>query len=67
MPAKPYSHGIGWLAGEASGDYLASLILSPLQEATGAQQYGIGGEKMVAAGLNQWFSSDRLSVRGVRR
>ena len=54
-----------WLAGEASGDFLASLVLPELkQRMQGAPQYGIGGEKMIAAGLQPWFDSDRLAVRG---
>ena len=54
-----------WLAGEASGDFLASLVLPELkQRMQGAPQYGIGGEKMIASGLQPWFDSDRLAVRG---
>lgn len=59
------SSGAAWLAGEASGDYLASLVLPTLEERMGgALQFGIGGEKMLAAGLFPWYSSERLAVRG---
>ena len=57
--------GAAWLAGEASGDFLASLVLPRLKTIMqGAPQFGIGGEKMVAAGLDAWYSSERLAVRG---
>ena len=57
--------GAAWLAGEASGDFLASLVLPRLKMIMqGAPQFGIGGEKMVAAGLDAWYSSERLAVRG---
>lgn len=58
-------NGAMWLAGEASGDYLASLVLPCLQQAMGgAPQFGIGGSKMRQAGLDAWYDSDRLAVRG---
>ncbi len=56
---------IAWLAGEASGDFLASLVLPEV--ASRFPEFascGVGGEKMVAAGLNLWESSETLSVRG---
>lgn len=59
------SKGAAWLAGEASGDFLASLVLPQLAEDMGHMpQYGIGGEKMIEAGLTPWYSSERLAVRG---
>lgn len=61
----PLSEGAAWIAGEASGDYLASLVLPRLAEAMGgAPQFGVGGQKMVAAGLDAWYPSDTLAVRG---
>lgn len=57
--------GIAWLAGETSGDYIASLVLphvSALYE--GERMFGIGGEKMVQAGLEAWHPSSELAVRG---
>lgn len=54
-----------WTAGENSGDYLASLVLPNLKEAfPEAAMLGVGGERMVQAGLNPWYSSSELSVRG---
>ncbi|MDO4936871.1 MAG: lipid-A-disaccharide synthase, partial [Sutterellaceae bacterium] len=59
------SKGAAWLAGEASGDFLASLVLPQLAEDMGhTPQYGIGGQKMIEAGLTPWYSSERLAVRG---
>ncbi len=56
---------IAWLAGEASGDFLASLVLPEVKRRF--PEYcssGVGGEKMLAAGLTLWESSETLSVRG---
>ncbi len=59
------SKGIAWLAGEASGDYIASLVLPHIQAAYPEERmFGIGGEKMRAAGLEVWHPSSRLAVRG---
>ena len=56
---------IAWLAGEASGDFLASLVLPEVASRfPELASFGVGGEKMVAAGLNLWESSETLSVRG---
>ena len=49
---KGLSDGAAWLAGEASGDFLASLVLPELaRRMNGGPQFGIGGQKMVDAGL----------------
>lgn len=57
--------GAAWLAGEASGDFLASLVLPQLAEDMNqAPQYGIGGPKMIDAGLDSWYGCERLAVRG---
>lgn len=59
------SDGAAWIAGEASGDYLASLVLPRLAEVMGgAPQFGVGGPKMAAAGLDAWYPSETLAVRG---
>lgn len=56
---------VAWLAGEASGDFLASLVIKEFAcRHRELAQCGVGGEKMVAAGLVPWESSDTLSVRG---
>ena len=53
------------VAGEASGDLLASLLLKGLQEqGVPLKASGVGGPHMVAQGFDAWESSHRLSVRG---
>ncbi len=62
---KELCDGAAWLAGEASGDFLASLVLPALwREMDAAPQFGIGGEKMREAGLDVWYGAERLAVRG---
>ncbi len=56
---------IGILAGEPSGDRLAAgLIEAVRRRAPQAQFYGMAGPRMVAAGCEQRFSIDQLSVVG---
>ena len=65
VPDEAHRNGVMWLAGEASGDALASLVIPPVKRAMdGALQFGIGGEKMRAAGLSVWHDASVLSVRG---
>jgi lipid-A-disaccharide synthase len=53
------------VAGEASGDLLASLLLGALRARWPAlQAAGIGGPKMAAQGFEAWWPSERLAVRG---
>lgn len=53
------------VAGEASGDLLASLLLQGLRARwPDVQTQGIGGPRMVAQGFEAWWPSDRLAVRG---
>ncbi len=62
---KVLSDGAAWLAGEASGDFLASLVLPELaRRMDGGPQFGIGGQKMLDAGLTPWYDSSKLAVRG---
>lgn len=57
--------GAVWLAGEASGDFIASLILPEVaRRMDGAPQYGVGGTRMRAAGLHAWHDAGELAVRG---
>lgn len=56
---------IVWLAGETSGDFIASLVLPHAAELyPGERMMGIGGDRMIAAGLEPWHHSSVLSVRG---
>jgi lipid-A-disaccharide synthase len=55
----------GLVAGEASGDLLASLLLQGLRERwPGARASGIGGPRMLAQGFEAWWPSEKLSVFG---
>lgn len=56
---------LGMVAGEASGDLLAGLLLGGLKERWPAlQAAGIGGPRMAAQGFQAWWPSDALAVRG---
>ncbi|MFZ9251176.1 MAG: lipid-A-disaccharide synthase [Hylemonella sp.] len=56
---------VALVAGETSGDLLAGLLLDGLLARwPGLQSMGIGGPQMVKRGLNAWWPSDKLAVRG---
>ena len=56
---------LAMVAGEASGDLLAGLLLGGLRARWPAlQAAGIGGPRMAAQGFEAWWLSDRLAVRG---
>jgi lipid-A-disaccharide synthase len=53
------------VAGEASGDLLAGLLLDGLKARWPAlTACGIGGPKMAARGFDAWWPHDKLAVRG---
>ncbi|WP_341893375.1 lipid-A-disaccharide synthase [Variovorax sp. YR752] len=53
------------VAGEASGDLLAGLLLGGLRARwPGLVAQGIGGPKMAAHGFEAWWPHDKLAVRG---
>ena len=56
---------IALIAGEASGDLLgASLIQAIATRYPDAEFFGIGGPKMIAAGLASAYDQEKLAVRG---
>ncbi len=55
----------GVVAGEASGDLLAGLLLDGLKERwPGMTAAGIGGPQMTRRGFEAWWPHDKLSVHG---
>ncbi len=61
----PETNGCVWLAGEASGDYIASLVIPEVaRRMKNAPQYGVGGSRMAGAGFHAWYDVRELSVRG---
>jgi lipid-A-disaccharide synthase len=56
------------VAGEASGDLLAGLLLGGMRqrwpELGGGQLFGIGGPRMAEQGFNAWWPHEKLAVRG---
>lgn len=56
---------IAMVAGEASGDLLAGLLLDGLQQHwPGLPSQGIGGPQMARRGFEAWWPSDKLAVHG---
>ncbi len=56
---------IALVAGEASGDLLGGLLLDGLRARwPDAQFVGIGGAQMQKRGLQAWWPSEKLAVRG---
>ncbi|CAD5367274.1 tetraacyldisaccharide-1-P synthase [Rubrivivax sp. A210] len=56
---------IAMVAGEASGDLLAGLLLGGLRQRwPGLQTVGIGGPRMAEQGFAAWWPHEKLAVRG---
>lgn len=56
---------IGIVAGEASGDWLASHLMTALKKTRPDLEFvGIGGPKMQSAGMKILFPMEKLAVRG---
>jgi len=63
MQAHPLR--LAMVAGEASGDLLAGLLLRGIHARwPGAQAMGIGGPRMVEQGFQAWWPHERLAVFG---
>jgi len=68
-PVNPRTLRLAMVAGEASGDLLAGLLLKGLQirwldGEKALITYGIGGPHMAQQGFNAWWPSEKLAVRG---
>jgi lipid-A-disaccharide synthase len=62
--AAAFPH-VAMVAGEASGDLLAGLLLGGMRPRWPAlSSCGIGGPRMAAQGFEAWWPSDKLAVRG---
>jgi lipid-A-disaccharide synthase len=56
---------VALVAGEASGDLLAGLLLDGLQASWPTlRSFGIGGAQMARRGFDPWWPSEKLAVRG---
>lgn len=56
---------VAMVAGEASGDLLAGLLLAGLRSRwSGLRAVGIGGPRMAAQGFESWWPHERLAVFG---
>ena len=62
---EPSAPSLALVAGEASGDLLAGLLLGGMQQRwPKLRAFGIGGPQMAARGFDAWWPHDKLAVRG---
>ena len=62
---QPAAPRFAMVAGEASGDLLAGMLLKGMRSRwPELQAGGIGGPKMAAQGFDAWWPHDKLAVRG---
>ena len=62
---NPQVARIAMVAGEASGDLLASHLIQALRaRLPHAEFFGIGGPKMEGRGFKSWYPLEKLAVRG---
>jgi lipid-A-disaccharide synthase len=65
LQPDPAALRLGMVAGETSGDLLASLLLQGLKSRWPALAAGgIGGPRMVALGFDAWWPAEKLSLFG---
>ncbi|MGA0033980.1 MAG: lipid-A-disaccharide synthase [Burkholderiales bacterium] len=67
MPSTAMPEGplVGVVAGEPSGDLLGGALIEALRlRLPGIRFIGIGGPRMIAAGMQSLFPMEKLSVRG---
>ncbi len=56
---------LAMVAGEASGDLLAALLLGGLRQRwPGLSSFGIGGPRMIQLGFDAWWPQHKLAVHG---
>ena len=62
---NPQGPHFAMVAGEASGDLLAGLLMGGMKARwPGLHSVGVGGPKMVEQGFEAWWPHDKLAVRG---
>ena len=66
LSPHPLSPRFVLVAGESSGDLLGARLIASLRARFPDASFGgVGGPQMAAAGLDQWYPAERLSVMGL--
>ncbi len=65
MPSETNPRQLFISAGEASGDMYSALLSKELAQRTGAHLFGMGGERMAAAGVELIAHSSDVAVSGI--